>query len=130
MEYFVNLVFYHLFHFEKWSQRLISSPFVWFIKLPVIDRSFKKRGVENAEEEINRALYNPKVGANIVFANWHLTFLFYLIYFGAFNFLIGFLWRDLYIFENKYLWVVFSIFVIYFSAWISVETLVAHKKNI
>lgn len=128
IEYFTNLVFYHLFRFDKLGQRIFGAPIRCFIRLPIIAKTFKQ-GVENAEKEINEALYNPKNGFNIIHASWHLTGLFWLIFFGTSVFLIPFLWSDFEPFKevNIHFWL--FMLVTFAPAWIASEMLAEHKKK-
>ena len=129
VEYFANLVFYHLFRFEKLTQRIISEPFLLLLKLPVVDRSYKRRGVENAEEVINKALYDPKRGFNIVQAGWHLTLLFGLIISGTAFFLISSFLEDFNLFEagDMYYWL--FVLATFIPAWIASEIFVERKRK-
>ena len=129
VEYFANLVFYHLFRFEKLTQRIISEPFLLLLKLPVVDRSYKRRGVENAGEVINKALYDKKTGVNAMIADWHMTFIFSLIPFGTVNFIVSFIWGDLELFNDKILWLLFYLLTTFIPAWIAMDVLISKKRK-
>ena len=129
IEYFANLIFYHMFRFEKWTQSFFAAPFVWFIRLPAVNRYYKRRGTENKEAAYNRALYDKKVGASYYFASLNLTFLFCLITSGTANFLIGFLRIDVDPFKAVDLHFLIYVLVTFIPALAASEMLVDHKKK-
>ena len=129
IEYFTNLVFYHLFRFEKWTQHLISDPLIRLIRLPVIAKFQKKRDIEEVVKDIDKTLYDRKNGVNIMFADTHLTFLFYLISSGTANFLINLLSININQLINKDLQYLIYFVVTYIPAWVAVEMLTSRKNK-
>lgn len=129
IECFANLVFYHLFRFDKLGQRIFGVPIRWIVRLPAVGQNFKRRGVENAEEEINKALYDPRRGFNIIHAGWYLTGLFWLIFFGTAVFLIPVFWKNFEPFEdvNIYFWL--FMLMTFAPALTASEILAEHKKK-
>lgn len=127
VEYFANLVFYHLYRFEKWIKSYLAAPMISVIRLPAVDRYFKKQGIDK-EKEINKTLYDPKVGQAVIFANWHFGLLLYLISCGTANFLIGLFWLNLAPFGKGFLPLA-TYFLVTFIPTLIVSEVLVERKN-
>jgi hypothetical protein len=77
IRWIVNLVLYHLWRFEKTTQRFVNF-FVWGLlqvtRIITIDEQRKRRA--------NHSLYDPKDGVSTIFAQIHILFLFFLLQLG------------------------------------------------
>jgi len=85
MVWISNIIFYNLFRFEKATQKVVSFPFQLVLRNKKIRESYIKRGVDDPESEVIRALENPEFGISSILAGGHFIVLFSLLIFGLLN---------------------------------------------
>jgi hypothetical protein len=89
MSYFLNLVFYNLFKFEKTTQEFFTYPILLLLRSNKAEGYFKKKGITNPEKELIKTNENPQVGISSILSGGHFIVLYFLIIFGAINFISG-----------------------------------------
>ena len=61
-----NLIHYNLYKWEKLAQKFFNAPFVFFLNSKSVRNAYKKRGVDNPIQEIQRALDDKEHGTNSI----------------------------------------------------------------
>jgi len=120
MAWLSNIVFYNLFRFEKTTQKWFAYPFLLIARNRKVKDLYVKRGGAKGdvlEKEVVKALENPEVGISSILSGGHYMVLFFLLTFGAVNFVSGYLRTE---FNLKLVhFAVMAIFSYGFAYWFS-----------
>lgn len=127
VKYFVYLVYYHLFRFNKWIDHLIADPIVGFFSSPLIVKLQKKNNPEVVIRELNKLLSG--IDEQLPIPGRLELLLFSVFFFGIENFLIGLFRINLTPFIDRD-WLFWGYALVPLTcAWIATERLAARKKD-
>jgi hypothetical protein len=74
IEWFWNIVYYFIFRFEIFTQKLISYPFVYLYNLPFIKNYYTNKNID-LNKRIEKTIYGRKNSVNSTLAGIQIGFL-------------------------------------------------------
>lgn len=86
---FINLIYYNLFRFEKYTTRIINYPVTLFLRNKKVAEFYRKKGRQNPQEVLTPLMDNPDIGINNFYASAQMILLITLLNFGVINFISG-----------------------------------------
>jgi len=89
--YYLSIVLYFLFLWEKKTQRLFSYPVIMILRKDKIRKLYHKRGVSDPESELGKALEDRQGSVSSIIAGGHLVVLVFLILWSSVNIIYGLL---------------------------------------
>jgi hypothetical protein len=114
--WFWNLIFYNLFRWENYVSRFIGYPIQKILRNKKVKEQYEKRGVKDADELVNKAIKNPRVGINSILAGGHMYLLIILLAFGLLFIYSALIGHHIRIGYTQFLYIIAPSFIVnYFS---------------